>query len=87
MAQLERGAGNASVLVLRQIAEALSIEVAALVTDRPERPIDLTLAILQLERLAPIRMRGPTMARRCGMSRRSMGNLGVGTRWGDAVEA
>jgi XRE family aerobic/anaerobic benzoate catabolism transcriptional regulator len=31
----------------------LSIEVAALVSDRPERPIDLTLAILQLERLAP----------------------------------
>jgi len=53
LAQLERGAGNASALVLRQIAEALSIEVAALVTDRPERPIDLTLAILQLERLAP----------------------------------
>jgi XRE family aerobic/anaerobic benzoate catabolism transcriptional regulator len=53
LAQLERGAGNASVLVLRQIAEALSVEVAALVTERPERPIDLTLAMLQLERLAP----------------------------------
>jgi XRE family aerobic/anaerobic benzoate catabolism transcriptional regulator len=53
LAELERGTGNASLLVLRQIAEALSIEVAALVSDRPERPIDLTLAILQLERLGP----------------------------------
>jgi XRE family aerobic/anaerobic benzoate catabolism transcriptional regulator len=53
LAELERGAGNASLLVLRQIAEALSIEVAALVGDQLERPIDLTLAIHQLERLAP----------------------------------
>lgn len=51
LAELERGAGNASLLVLRQIAEALSIEVTALVSDRPEQPIDLTLAIHQLERL------------------------------------
>lgn len=53
LAELERGAGNASLLVLRQIAEALSVEVADLVSDRPERPIDLTLAILLLERLEP----------------------------------
>src|SRR5262245_53681968 len=53
LAELERGAGNASLLVLRQIAEALSIETAALVSDQPERPIDLTLAIHQLERLSP----------------------------------
>jgi XRE family aerobic/anaerobic benzoate catabolism transcriptional regulator len=53
LAELERGTGNASLLVLRQIAEALSIEMADLVSDRPERPVDLTLAILQLERLGP----------------------------------
>jgi XRE family aerobic/anaerobic benzoate catabolism transcriptional regulator len=53
LAELERGAGNASLLVLRQIAEALSIETAALVSDQPERPIDLTLAVHQLERLSP----------------------------------
>jgi len=53
LAELERGAGNASLLVLRQIAEALSIEAAALVSDAPERPIDLTLALHQLERLSP----------------------------------
>jgi XRE family aerobic/anaerobic benzoate catabolism transcriptional regulator len=53
LAELERGAGNASLLVLRQIADALSVEAAALVTDAPERPIDLTLALHQLERLTP----------------------------------
>jgi XRE family aerobic/anaerobic benzoate catabolism transcriptional regulator len=53
LAELERGAGNASLLVLRQIAHALSIEAAALVSDAPERPIDLTLILLQLERLSP----------------------------------
>jgi XRE family aerobic/anaerobic benzoate catabolism transcriptional regulator len=53
LAELERGAGNASLLVLRQIAQALSIEAAALVSDAPERPVDLTLALHQLERLSP----------------------------------
>jgi XRE family aerobic/anaerobic benzoate catabolism transcriptional regulator len=53
LAELERGAGNASLLVLRQIAHALSIEAAALVSDAPERPIDLTLVLHQLERLSP----------------------------------
>src|SRR6201988_1016251 len=52
LAELERGAGNASLLVLRQIAEALSIEVSALVGDQAERPVDLMLAIHQLERLS-----------------------------------
>lgn len=52
LAELERGAGNASLLVLRQIADALSIEAAHLVSDQPERPIDLTLAVHQLERLS-----------------------------------
>jgi len=77
LAQLERGAGNASVLVLRQIAEALSIEVAALVTDRPERPIDLTLAILQLERLAPAEL---AEARRLIAQRFSPGGIGAQAR-------
>jgi XRE family transcriptional regulator, aerobic/anaerobic benzoate catabolism transcriptional regulator len=53
LAELERGAGNASLLVLRQIAEALGMEAAALISDRPERPVELTLAMLELERLAP----------------------------------
>lgn len=53
LAELERGAGNASLLVLRQIADALSLGVANLVSDAPERPVDLTLAVHQLERLSP----------------------------------
>ncbi len=53
LAELERGAANASLLVLRQIAEALSIEAASLVSDDPERPLDLTLAMHQLQRLSP----------------------------------
>jgi XRE family aerobic/anaerobic benzoate catabolism transcriptional regulator len=53
LAELERGAGNASLLVLRQIADALGLEGAELVSDQAERPIDLTLAIHQLERLSP----------------------------------
>jgi XRE family aerobic/anaerobic benzoate catabolism transcriptional regulator len=54
LAELERGAGNASLLVLRQVADALGLEVAQLVGDAPERPIDLTLALHQLERLSPV---------------------------------
>jgi XRE family transcriptional regulator, aerobic/anaerobic benzoate catabolism transcriptional regulator len=51
LADLERGVGNPSLLVLRQIADALGLEVAQLVSDQPERPIDLALTIHQLERL------------------------------------
>ena len=53
LAELERGAGNASLLVLRQIAEALGLEIAALISERPELPLELALAIHQLERLTP----------------------------------
>ncbi|HEY7548414.1 MAG TPA: helix-turn-helix transcriptional regulator [Hyphomicrobiaceae bacterium] len=53
LAELERGAGNASLLVLRQVADALGLEVAQLVGDAPERPIDLALTLHQLERLPP----------------------------------
>src|SRR5262247_3628408 len=53
LAELERGAGNASLLVLRQIAEALGLEMAALVSERPELPLELRLALHQLERLSP----------------------------------
>jgi XRE family aerobic/anaerobic benzoate catabolism transcriptional regulator len=53
LAELERGAGNASLLVLRQVADALGLEVAQLVSDEPERRVDLTLALHQLERLSP----------------------------------
>ncbi len=51
LAELERGAGNASLLVLHQVADALGISMAELVSEAPERPIELTLLLHQLERL------------------------------------
>src|SRR5262245_36317837 len=56
LAELERGAGNASLLVLRQIAEALGLEMASLVGERPELPLELRLAMHQLERLTPAQL-------------------------------
>jgi XRE family transcriptional regulator, aerobic/anaerobic benzoate catabolism transcriptional regulator len=53
LAELERGAGNASLLVLRQIAAAMSVRVADLVSETRDRSVDLTMAINQLERLTP----------------------------------
>lgn len=53
LAELERGAGNASLLVLRQIAEAMSLKVADLASEDAERSIDLQLTIRLLERMAP----------------------------------
>ncbi|MGH1419025.1 MAG: shikimate kinase [Hyphomicrobiaceae bacterium] len=53
LAELERGTGNASLLILRRIARALGLKVSDFVTETVERPIDLTLAITQLERLGP----------------------------------
>lgn len=53
LAELERGAGNASLLVLRQIAAAMSVRVADLVSETRDRSVDLTMLINQLERLTP----------------------------------
>jgi XRE family transcriptional regulator, aerobic/anaerobic benzoate catabolism transcriptional regulator len=56
LAELERGAGNASLLLLRQIADALGLEMANLVGERPELPLELRLAMHQLERLTPVQL-------------------------------
>lgn len=53
LAELERGTGNASLLVLRQIAEAMSLKVADLASEEAERSIDLQLTIRLLERMGP----------------------------------
>lgn len=53
LAELERGTGNASLLILRKIARAMCLKVSDFVSETPERPVDLTLAITQLERLGP----------------------------------
>lgn len=51
LAELERGSGNASLLVLRSIADALGSRVHEITIDEDERSIDKTLAIQHLERL------------------------------------
>jgi XRE family transcriptional regulator, aerobic/anaerobic benzoate catabolism transcriptional regulator len=53
LADLERGVGNPSLLVLLQIADALGSQVAQLVSDQSDPPLDLALTIHQLERLSP----------------------------------
>lgn len=53
LAELERGAGNASLLVLHQVADALGMHIADLVSNAAERPVDLTMMLHQLERLSP----------------------------------
>ena len=51
LAQLESGRGNASVLLLRQIARALNLPVSDLVQDENGQPVELTLIQQFLERL------------------------------------
>ena len=51
LAQLESGRGNASVLLLRQIARALNLPVGDLVQDENGQPVELTLIQQFLERL------------------------------------
>ncbi len=53
LAQLESGQGNASIVLLRQDAQAMSLPLAELVREGPERPVDLTLLVHFLERLSP----------------------------------
>jgi XRE family transcriptional regulator, aerobic/anaerobic benzoate catabolism transcriptional regulator len=51
LAQLEAGEGNCSIVLLRRIAEAMSVPVAELVDDRPERPLEAVLLEQFLGRL------------------------------------
>jgi XRE family aerobic/anaerobic benzoate catabolism transcriptional regulator len=53
LAQLEGGTGNCSIVLLRRIAEALSVPVAELVDDRPERSVDNLLLMQLIDRMAP----------------------------------
>jgi XRE family aerobic/anaerobic benzoate catabolism transcriptional regulator len=53
LAQLEGGHGNASLLILRQLAGALDVTLEALVTDAPEPALELTHATELLRRLSP----------------------------------
>lgn len=51
LAQLERGKGNISIVLLRRVAEALNQPVARLVGDEPGAPAELRAAIDLLRRL------------------------------------
>jgi XRE family aerobic/anaerobic benzoate catabolism transcriptional regulator len=56
LAQLESGQGNSSVLVLRQIAEALNLPLGELVRDDNGQPVELLLTQQFLRRLPPDRL-------------------------------
>jgi XRE family transcriptional regulator, aerobic/anaerobic benzoate catabolism transcriptional regulator len=53
LAEMERGAGNASLLVVRRLATAMGIRVSELAAEEADRSVDLHHAIHQLERLPP----------------------------------
>ncbi|GAB4172136.1 MAG: helix-turn-helix transcriptional regulator [Rhodocyclaceae bacterium] len=53
LAQLETGHGNISIILLRQIAQAMGLPLADLVREEPEQPVELTLLIHFLSRLSP----------------------------------
>jgi XRE family aerobic/anaerobic benzoate catabolism transcriptional regulator len=52
LAQLEAGQGNCSIVLLRRIADAISVPVAELVDDRPDRPLEAVLLEQFLARLS-----------------------------------
>src|SRR5207248_39082 len=52
LAQLESGHGNISIILLRQIAQAMGLPLADLVREEPERPVELALLLQTLERLS-----------------------------------
>jgi len=56
LAELEGGTGNGSIVLLRRIALALSVPVAELVDDRPERTIESVLMMQLLDRLTPAQL-------------------------------
>src|SRR5690625_1374131 len=56
LAQLESGEGNISIVLLRQVARAMDVPLADLVSDAPERPVELALLYQYAARLTPEQM-------------------------------
>jgi XRE family aerobic/anaerobic benzoate catabolism transcriptional regulator len=54
LAQLESGTGNFSIVLLRRVADAISVPISELVDDRPDRSVDHLLMTQFLERLSPV---------------------------------
>jgi len=53
LAQLESGHGNISIVLLRQVAQAMGLPLADLVREGPEHPVEFTLLVQSLARLEP----------------------------------
>jgi len=53
LAQLESGHGNISIVLLRQVAQAMGLPLADLVREGPEHPVELALLVQSLARLEP----------------------------------
>ena|ERR1700733_14130319 len=53
LAQLETGKGNISITLLRRVAEAMGLPLADLVSDEPERAVEVTLLMQMIGRLSP----------------------------------
>lgn len=77
LAQLESGQGNVSILLLRQVARALGMPLASLVSEDPEPPVELTRTVELLQRLSPEQL---AQAREHMV--RSLGSVEVGARQG-----
>jgi len=56
LAQLEGGHGNISILLLRQVAQALALALPDLLREEREHSVELTLLTHYLERLSPKRL-------------------------------
>jgi len=52
LAQLESGRGNVSIILLRQIADAMNLALSELVHDGPDRPVEIALILEQLADLS-----------------------------------
>jgi XRE family aerobic/anaerobic benzoate catabolism transcriptional regulator len=51
LAQLETGHGNISIILLRQVAQAMSLPLAELVREDPDHPVEFSLLVQSLARL------------------------------------
>lgn len=51
IAQLESGQGNISILLLRQLSQAMSVPLGDLIAEGPEKPIEISLILQLLNRL------------------------------------
>jgi XRE family transcriptional regulator, aerobic/anaerobic benzoate catabolism transcriptional regulator len=57
LAELEAGKGNCSIVLLRRIAKAMSVPLAELIDERPERDVEHLLFHQLLERLSPAELK------------------------------